>query len=143
MMLRSILAVKGDRVYSTTPDATLEDVAQALVKHNCGSLVVCDPQDSRRMVGIVTERDILRACAARRPLAEVRVAEAMTSEVIVAHPHDPIDDTMGLMTENRIRHLPIVDDDRLVGIISIGDVVKAKHDELSVENHYLISYIRG
>jgi CBS domain-containing protein len=71
------------------------------------------------------------------------VRDAMSRDPITGSPNDSIDDTMGLMTERRIRHLPIVVDDQLVGLISIGDVVKAHHDEVAMENHYLKSYIQS
>ena len=148
MTLQEILRRKGSKVHSISPDATLDDVVQKLVEHNCGSLVVCerghDGQDSGTLIGIITERDILRACAARRgPLEEINVRDAMSRELITGTPDDSIEDTMGLMTERRIRHLPILVDDRLAGLISIGDVVKAHHDEVAMENHYLKSYIQS
>jgi CBS domain-containing protein len=96
------------------------------------------------MLGIITERDILRACAAHHaPLAARKVADAMTTDVITASPGDCVEEAMGLLTDRRIRHLPVMDDDQLIGMISIGDVVKAQHDALSMENHYLKSYIHG
>jgi CBS domain-containing protein len=96
------------------------------------------------MLGIITERDILRACAARRgPLESTRVSDVMTTNVVTGSPCDSVEDTMGLMTEHRIRHLPVLENDKLVGIVSIGDIVKAQHDALTMENHYLKSYLHG
>ena len=148
MNLQEILRRKGSKVYSISPDATLDDVVQKLVEYNCGSLVVyeppCDGRDSGRLIGIVTERDILRACASRRgSLDLIKVRDAMSRDPITGTPDDSIEDTMGLMTERRIRHLPILVDDQLAGLISIGDVVKAHHDEVALENHYLKSYIQS
>ncbi|MGD9724081.1 MAG: CBS domain-containing protein [Pirellulales bacterium] len=151
MTLRDILHSKGAVVHTIGPDATLENVVLTLVKHNCGSLVVCAGEvvdrcggPAERMVGIITERDILRACAARRgSLAEMTVAEVMTRDVATGSPDDSVADTMGLMTQRRIRHLPVLEGGQLVGLISIGDVVKSQHDQLSLENHYLKSYIQG
>jgi CBS domain-containing protein len=148
MTLQEILRRKGSKVHSISPDATLDDVVQKLVEYNCGSLVVCerghDGQASGTLIGIVTERDILRACAARRgPLDQIIVRDAMSRDLITGTPDDSIEDTMGLMTDRRIRHLPILVDDRLAGMISIGDVVKAHHDEVAMENHYLKSYIQS
>ena len=147
MRLQDILRIKGAAVHTISPEATLDDVAQKLIAHNCGSLVVCQ-SDSRgghgAMVGIITERDILRVCAARRDTLErLHVSDVMARKPITGTPYDTIEDTMGLMTEQRIRHLPILDEDRLVGIISIGDVVKAHHDQVALENHYLKSYIQS
>jgi CBS domain-containing protein len=152
MTLREILLAKGNEVHTIGPEASLEDVVQKLIRANCGSLVVCDragASDDRsprgRMVGIVTERDILHACAkySGRPLASLRVSEVMTRDVATGTPGDSVEETMGLMTEHRIRHLPILEGGRLVGLVSIGDVVKLQHQRLSLENHYLKSYIQG
>lgn len=141
MQLREILSEKGSTVHTCSPHDTLADVVDLLVGYNCGSLVVCEGGD---MVGIVTERDILRACAlARGSLDQVRVRDRMTRCPVTATPDDDIADTMGAMTEHRIRHLPVIEHGSLVGIVSIGDVVKCQHDELCRENHYLKSYILG
>ena len=145
MILQDILRVKGTSVLTISPLAVLEEVVQKLVRFNCGSLVVCqEDQMQSTPLGIITERDILRACASGKgSLAEIRVADAMSEDVITGTPQDSLEDTMGLMTERRIRHLPILDGEKLAGIISIGDVVKAQHDHLTMENHYLKSYIHG
>lgn len=144
MNLREILNAKGPVVHTIDVDASLEDVVQKLVKHNCGSLVVYDKSSSPRMVGIVTERDILRACAAHKAaLAELKVTDAMTANLVVGAPGDSVEDTMGLMTNKRIRHLPVVEDDQLLGLVSIGDIVKSQHDRLTMENHYLKSYLHS
>jgi CBS domain-containing protein len=144
MLLRDILLHKGSKVYSIEPDATLADVVRKLVDHNCGSLVVCEPDCATHVLGIITERDILRACAAGRvPLERHHVADCMTRDMITATSSHSVEETMGLMTDHRIRHLPVVDDDELAGIVSIGDIVKAQHDALTMENHYLKSYIQS
>jgi CBS domain-containing protein len=146
MKLLEILNNKGSTVYTITPDESLEDVVQTLVRNRCGSLVVCVPAGALEghLVGIITERDILRATAAHLgPLENVKVADVMTRDVITCSPNDGVEDVMGLMTTNRIRHLPVVEEGRLVGLVSIGDVVKAQHDQLTLENHYLKSYILG
>jgi CBS domain-containing protein len=141
MHLREILGVKGRMVHTCAPGDALIDVVDLLVGHNIGSLVVCENGD---MVGIITERDILRASAATRgPLESVKVRDRMTRCPIVAALHDELAEVMGVMTQHRIRHLPVVEHGKLVGIISIGDLVKAQHDELSRENHYLKSYIQS
>lgn len=138
-MLRDILRSKGDSVCTCSPGNTLEDVIRELVQRNIGSLIVVDGES---MVGIITERDILRATARYASAAgAVTVAECMTSAPVTAAPDAAIEDVMGLMTARRIRHLPVMDDGRLVGIVSIGDIVKAQHDALSQENHYLKSYL--
>jgi CBS domain-containing protein len=141
MQLKEILELKGDVVHTIGPRETLADVVRKLVAWNCGSLVVCDGD---RMVGIITERDILRASAdLSQPLEAVAVESRMTAEVVTGTPDDRVQDVMGLLTEKRIRHLPVLQDGRLVGMISIGDVVKAQHDRLTMENHYLKNYIQS
>jgi CBS domain-containing protein len=147
MILEDLLKVKGSAIHSIDPQASLDEAVQTLVRHNIGSLVVCRKGESCNepgLLGIITERDILRACAATRgPLDFVRVEERMTRCPIVVSPADDISDAMCVMTERRFRHLPVVEQGKLVGIISIGDTVKAKHDELCRENHYLKSYIQS
>ncbi len=145
MNLREILRSKGTVVHTIDASDSLEDVVQKLVSHNCGSLVVFDSKSmSQEMVGIITERDILRACAGHKAaLDQLRVSDAMTRNVVVGSPQDSIEDTMGLMTNRRIRHLPVVEMGDLVGLISIGDVVKTQHDRLTMENHYLKSYLHS
>ena len=141
MTLREILERKGAHVFQTTLSATLADVVDDLVAHNVGSLLVFD---GGQMAGIITERDILRACASRHaPLDQMLVQDHMTSDVVTASPQDRISFVMSLLTERRIRHLPVIENEAVVGMISIGDIVKAQSDELSVENHYLKSYIQG
>jgi CBS domain-containing protein len=147
MFIEDILREKGSRVFSIQPDATLDDVVQALVRHNCGSLLVCrenDRCDGPDLVGIITERDILRSCAKHRcPLGELKVSDFMTRNVVTGSPRDDVEHIMGLMTEKRVRHLPILDEGRLLGLISIGDVVKFQHQQMAVENHYLKTYIQS
>lgn len=142
MKLSDILAKKGSHVFSIGPEASLAELAQALVEHNCGSLVVLH---EGRMVGIITERDFLKSYVSTgRDVRELVVADFMTSDVITGTPEDSVADTMGLLTAKRMRHLPILDaDGELAGLISIGDVVKAHHDHLTMENHFMKSYIQA
>ena len=138
MMLRDILGAKGSGVHCITPDATLNDVVKKLVECNCGSLVVCQVGDAQKVVGIITERDILRASVdGSLPLDQQTVSNRMTADVVFAAPDQSVEQTMGQMTDRRIRHMPVIENGLLVGIISIGDVVKAQHDALTMENHYL------
>ncbi len=144
MTLRDILLAKGHVVHTIGSGATLEDVVQKLVRNNCGSLVVRDVEPAGPMLGIITERDILKACATHKaPLAALKVGDVMTANMTIGSPNDSVQDTMGLMTQRRIRHLPVVEDGQLLGLVSIGDVVKSQHDQLTMENHYLKSYIQG
>jgi CBS domain-containing protein len=146
MTLQDILSVKGDIVFTATPETTLKDIVRTLVDRNVGSLVVCrqDEAGEDQLVGIITERDLLHCCAAGKyALEKVTVAEVMTTDLITGSPSDAVEKIMGLMTKNRIRHLPILSGGRLVGIVSIGDVVKAQHNRLAMENRFMKDYIRG
>ena len=142
MKVREILRSKGDQVFTIEPDATLNVVAEKLEAHNCGSLVVA--RQDGGTIGIITERDILRACAQHSGrLDGLLVSDYMSQDVRQGHPDADINDIMGLMTTKRIRHLPIEEDGQRVGLISIGDLVKAQYNQLHVENHYLKSYIQS
>jgi CBS domain-containing protein len=145
MTLQEILRVKGSTVYTIAPTATLAEVVQSLVRHKCGSLVVCDPPEpgrNPRMAGIITERDILRACAEHTDgLGRLLASDYMSADVVTGLPSHSVDHIMGVMTDHRVRHLPVLEDGLLVGLISIGDVVKAHYHQAVVENHYLKSYI--
>jgi CBS domain-containing protein len=146
MNLQDILRQKGALVHTISSQATLDDVVQKLVQQNCGSLVVCDSDCNQAgaMVGIITERDILKACAAQQgSLDQRRVSQVMSGNVITGSPGDRVEDVMGVMTNRRIRHLPVLDEGRLAGMVSIGDLVKAQHHEYAMENHYLKSYIQS
>ncbi|MEN6458020.1 MAG: CBS domain-containing protein [Thermoguttaceae bacterium] len=146
MKLQEILSKKARRVHSISSGATLLEAVARMVEHRVGSLVVLrsDATGLEEPIGIITERDILYASTVGKPpLAEVTVAGAMSSAVITATPDDEVEDVMGLMTNRRIRHLPVLCNGQLVGIISIGDVVKAQHDRLAMENRCLKDYIAG
>jgi len=141
MKVCDILQTKGTTVITTTPDATLHDALRTLVDSRVGALVVIDT--AGHVVGIITERDLLRMCAAHSDdIDRIRVVEWMTTNLIIGVPTDEVGYIMGIMTNNRIRHLPIMDDGRLEGIISIGDVVKAQLEETEFENRYLKDYIQ-
>jgi CBS domain-containing protein len=144
MTLSDILKAKGSTVHTIHAEASLQEATQALVRHNVGALVVCDRdlQTGERLLGIITERDITRVCAADRgPLSGIRVAEVMTTRLLTGSLQDSVEDTMGLMTSHRIRHVPVLAEGRMVGIVSIGDVVKSQHDRLAMENQFMKNYI--
>lgn len=146
MNLQDILSLKGTAVYTTPPEATLAEVVQRMVHHKVGAMLVCrrDPASGEQPVGIVTERDLLRLFAAGRcELAKIQVAEVMTTRLITASPNDLVVDLMGVMTTHRIRHVPVLSEGRLVGLVSIGDLMKAQHEHLAVENRFMRNYIQG
>jgi CBS domain-containing protein len=141
MNVQTILDQKDSpNVITIEPERALQDAVERLVEHNIGSLVVVD--SSGKPVGIITERDILKTCAnGCEKLATTKVAEAMTADLIVGEAGDAIDYVMGIMTKNRIRHLPILREDGLCGMVSIGDVVKVQRQETEYENRHLREYI--
>lgn len=140
MRISGILATKGSTVATISPDTTVAEAAGELRLRGVGALVVST--DGRTIEGIISERDVVRRLAERGARAlEERVDALMTTEVRTCHPEDAVEDLMGLMTEHRIRHLPVVVDDELSGIISIGDVVKWRVGELEDEARQLHDYI--
>lgn len=145
MKLQEILLAKGRTVYSISPEATLQDVVEMLVERRIGSLLICRPSSASgedELVGIITERDILLACrTGSRALRDVKASEAMTTTLVTGSPDDEVELVMGLMTTHHIRHLPVLYEGRLAGMISIGDVVKAQHDRLAMENQFMKDYI--
>ena len=141
MKIEEILRDKGHDVVTIAESQTVLDAARVLVDHNIGGLVVTEGE---RPTGILTERDILRLTA-RTPgeLGSIRVGTAMTRDLITGRPEDRLADVMQVMTENKIRHLPVLQGDRLTGIISIGDLVNAFRVQAEDENSQLRQYIQG
>ena len=129
-------------VMSIEPDRTVHDAMKILCDHRIGALVVKDSDGE--LCGILSERDILREGADRcEALKETPVRAVMTEDLIIGVLDDRLDYVMAIMTKNRIRHLPILDDSELAGIISIGDVVNAHLNETAFENRLLRDYIHG
>lgn len=152
MKVKDILQQKGRAVVTIEPDRTVHDAIHKLCEHRIGALVVKGERGD--ICGIITERDILLQCGERcsvlrgslRPgetVCPAVVEEVMTRELIIGVLDDKIDYVMGVMTKNRIRHLPILDGGELVGIVSIGDVVNAHLNETEFENRLLKDYIHG
>jgi CBS domain-containing protein len=140
MLIRDVLRRKGDFVVTVPPDTPVSELLAKLAEHNVGALVISS--DGRTVDGIVSERDVVRAMPARGAAAlDEPVSAIMTVDVAVVAPSDTVEGLMRLMTEHRIRHVPVVSDGRLVGIISIGDVVKTRMDQLEAERESLIGYI--
>jgi len=139
MLVSQILRAKGDAVFTVTPQDSLASVAALLHSRRVGALVVLD-QD--RVVGIVSERDVVRAVAeGGGAILAKPVSSCMTRDVVYAQPGESIDSLLERMTDRRIRHLPVCKDERLLGIISIGDLVKWKISEVEAEAHTLKAYI--
>ena len=143
MKVRDLLA-KADRPPVTiSAEKTVGEAMKLLTDHKIGSLIVIDSEGNP--AGIITERDIFRiAYKYHGEMMQMKVADHMTSNLIIGLPDDDIDYIAKVITQNRIRHIPIMDkDEKLAGIISIGDIVKAKLDMAEVELRYLTEYITG
>lgn len=140
MNVQSILGAKGSDVATIAADASLRDAIRTLAERRIGALVVST--DGRSIEGIVSERDVVRTVAGSE--LDGTVADVMSTEVVTCGCNDGVDRLMSLMTERRIRHLPVVNDaGELSGIVSIGDVVKARLTQLEHENQALADYISG
>lgn len=140
MRVTDVLRSKGDQVVTVGPDHTVRELLDRLAEHGVGALVVS--ADGTTVDGIVSERDVVRKLQQRgAELLAAPVSEIMTAQVHTCPPDTDLDDLMRLMTDRRFRHVPVTDDTRLVGIVSIGDVVKHRIDLLETERDQLTAYI--
>ena len=140
MAVAQILKQKGRSVITVEPTQSLKDVTATLAKNRIGAVVVVDKAGA--IGGIVSERDVVRALAAEGAAALSRtVQDIMTQKVFTCTPRDSEAYLMGLMTDNRIRHLPVIEDGKLAGMISIGDVVKFRIESIEQEAEQMKSYI--
>lgn len=141
MIVKSILSAKGDSVATIAPTATLAEAANILAKRRIGALVVTGA--GGRITGIISERDIVRALAEHGGQAlQFPLTDVMTRKVVTCAPTDTVSILMERMTAGKFRHLPVTDDDKLVGIVSIGDIVKYRLTELQQEQDALRDYIQ-
>ena len=141
MRIRDILRRKGDAVATVRPGSTVRELLATLAEHNIGAVVVSP--DGVAIGGIASERDVVRHMHRRgAALLDAPVSEIMTAEVRTCGPDDAVDGLRHVMTERRIRHVPVVVNGRLVGIVSIGDIVKSAIDELETEREYLVGYLQ-
>ncbi len=142
MKVSRILQRKSGDIASVDPERSIPDVVAMLCQRDIGAVLVLDAEG--QMVGIVSERDIVRALDEHGPdLSGLRASDLMTREVTHCDPGHDINDIMRHMTEGRFRHMPVLDDGRLVGVISIGDAVRARIEELEREREALQNYIAG
>ncbi len=136
-----ILRGKGSDVLKIEADATVYDALVKIVERNVGSILVTDGD---QVVGIMTERDYLRKIAVQgRTSRDTKVSEIMSSPLVYVTPETPVEEAMAIMTDRRIRHLPVVENDDVVGLVSIGDLVKYQSQEQSFQIKYLTDYISG
>lgn len=139
MRVIDIIKTKGSEVVSLPPSTTIGDLVDVLQERRIGAVVVVD-QGS--LAGIVSERDVVRFARGALTL-EDPLSTIMTTTVITCSPEDEARDLAEIMTRQRFRHLPVVEDGDLVGIVSIGDIVKARLDELEAERDHLVGYVHG
>lgn len=140
MQLSTILSTKGEFVATITPEQSVAQLAARLNEHHVGALVVSS--DGRTIAGIVSERDVVRALAEGPEMLSEPVSSIMTARVFTAPPEAHVDELLHLMTDKRVRHIPVTDaDGLLIGIVSIGDVVKTHMEELERERAALVDYI--
>lgn len=136
-----VLAKKGSQVHTIGPEEAVFDAVKKMVEVNAGCLLVTEGEEIR---GIITERDYLRNIAlAGRTSKTTQVREIMTSRLVVVQPDTAVEEAMAIMTDRRIRHLPVVDKGRLAGLVSIGDLVKQISQDRKFEIQYLTDYITG
>ncbi|GAB1817559.1 CBS domain-containing protein [Herbidospora sp. RD11066] len=142
MLIGTIVQGKGTRVVTVSPNATVTELLSLLAEHNIGAVVVS--ADGQTISGIVSERDVVRHLHQRggTVLGEP-VSSIMTAEVRTCGPDENVEDLRKTMTVHRFRHVPVVQDGRLVGIVSIGDVVKTAIEELEAERAHLVGYMYG
>lgn len=140
MKLQDVIRTKGTAVITISPDASVADLVALMSTNRIGAVVVS--ADGHHIDGIVSERDVVRGLAEQGgAVASARVADLMTGEVVTGTPDDRIEETAQTMTERRVRHIPIVVHDELAAIVSIGDVVKFRIDQLTDERNHLLGYL--
>ena len=145
MQISDVLRYKGDEVVTTTAQTPVRELLRLLAEHRIGALVVVDGDaESATVSGIVSERDVVRKLHDRgADLLGATVGDIMTSTVYSCTPQDSLDSIATTMTERRVRHMPVLDEGRLAGIVSIGDVVSARMRQLEQDRDQLQQYITG
>ena len=142
MKIKDILKTKGSKVWTIQANQKIHDAVHILITERIGALLVLDEKGG--IAGIISERDIVRGCYHHTGgLNTTLVSELMTKDIITTSPEDNIGDVMGLMTENRVRHIPVIENGKLAGIVSIGDVVKFLLEDSAHQIQSLKEYIHG
>jgi CBS domain-containing protein len=140
MRISDVIRGKGAKVVTITPETSVRQLLIVLAEHNIGAVVVSS--DGATIQGIASERDIVRQLTSGTDVLDRTVSSIMTSEVHTCEPGDHVDEVMRLMTQQRVRHVPMLIEGRLAGLVSIGDVVKTRIGELEFEREQLADYIR-
>lgn len=136
-----ILQLKGGRTWSVGPEASVQEALKVMAEHGIGSVLV---MEGDRLVGIITERDFARKLGVEgRSPSTIAVRDVMTTDLITVTPGQSVNECMAIMTEKRIRHLPVLEEGRLVGLLSIGDVVKDMIEELEFMLRQMEGYVSG
>lgn len=142
MQIRDVLRVKNRAVLTIPAEATVAEAIARLVEHNIGSLPVLDP--AGHLVGIFTERDVLRGVDGdSERFRRARVADVMTHHPIACHLDDNVHHVMGQMSDHQVGQLPVLEDAGVVGVVSVGDVVKLLYEKVEAENRHLLDYLYG
>lgn len=142
MLVSSVLKTKGASVITVDPDQVIWSVLRRYQRHGVGALVVTD--DDGKLIGMLSERDLVNGLAAKgKDFLDLRVADVMSTRIPTCEPSDTITNVMAVMTDRRTRHLPVLDRGRLCGLISIGDVVKARLGDVELENQILRDLARS
>lgn len=140
MLVESVLRHKGTNVVTTKPDVSIGEAARILAANRIGALIIVD--DQQAIVGVLSERDIVRGLAEHGDrVYAMPVRQLMSSDVLVCRRQDSLQSLMAVMTNRRVRHLPVVEDQRLVGIVTIGDIVKSRLEEATMEVDSLRRYV--
>lgn len=141
MKVKELLSIKGIECFSIQSSDMLQAAAKQMAECNIGALLV---MDRGSLVGIVTERDIVKnAAGAGLPMKEVVIKDVMSANLLVVKPGDDLDYVMAIMIQNNIRHLPVIEENGLMGLLSMRDVVRVLVKNLKAENHYLKDFIGG
>ncbi|MBD3402471.1 CBS domain-containing protein [candidate division GN15 bacterium] len=142
MLVKDLLRQKDRRLVTTTAGTDLETAMGQLIDNRISCLPVLD--DTGKLIAIISDKDIFRAVyESKEQFRELTVGDEMTRDLIVGVGDDSISYIAGLMTNNRIRHIPIVEGDALVGLLSVGDIVKTQMEDIKIENRYLKDFIQG
>ena len=142
MLVSEVLDMKGRRVVTIDSEATVSEAVARLVQNNVGSLPVLD--DDGRLIGVFSERDALRLMHHRgEGFGRLKISSVMTCNPVTCRVDDSVDEVMGIMSERRVAKVPVVEEENLIGVVSVGDVVKLMYEKVTTENRHLMSYIQG